>query len=763
MNKAVTEGLQFMPPAFSEGLRDWSQGNGTPPTAEWHNASNAAIVPSDGDFGRCLEVMKTETLTRVRYKGETPIVPGCYLRVSVRIKAISGNLPTAQIGAWAGEGGGEHASNLIEDGPATTLTSYGQVVEISAIVGTGARGGVDMPWGLNAIYGHFGLDLTGPTGGVVRIENVRIEDVTHIFQRDMMDWVDVRDFGAVGDGNTDDSAAFEAADAAANGRRVLVSPGTYQLDDHVTFSSEVRFSGQVQMPADKRLHVLRNFNLDTYYDAFGDEMTGFKKAVQAFFNHTDHDALDLCGRVIQVESPIDLHAVVGNQDESTIRKVIRNGQFNAEDSTDWDPDVVPSQATYDTSKPLELKHVANISQIAVGSLVAGDGVGREVYVLDKNNATGKLTLSHPLYDAAGTQTFTFTRFKYMLDFSGFSRMAKFIFHEVDFRCNSRASGIMLAHDGDIFHLRDCDFTKPKDRGITSVGVGCQGMLIDRCNFISSELGLPVAQRTAIGFNVNANDVKLRNSRAVRFKHFVVMNGAGHIVTGNHWFQGDGDGSAQRTAGLIFTQLNLKSTVYGNYIDNSYIEWTNEYDESPDYGVELSFGGLTIADNIFTLNNGNSLFSFIVIKPHGSGHFIHGLSVTNNVFKSLDVRLERVEKVDDSIAPLDSGRMRNVTFDGNIFNDVDKFSINPVTIDFDRNSPEKNWVLEFGDYLPFDGNLRQITAAVVDGILRDSSNDQVFPGFSFNANHGPNKTQARMNFPYPVEGRVYVTGRMDNPI
>lgn len=763
MNKAVTEGLQFMPPAFSEGLRDWSQGNGTPPTAEWHNASNAAIVPSDGDFGSCLEVLKAETLTRVRYKGETPIVPGCYLRVSVRIKAISGNLPIAQIGAWAGEGGGEHASGLIEEGPATTLTSYGQVVEISAIVGSGVRGGVDMPWGLDPTYGHFGIDLTGPAGGVIRIEDIRIEDVTHIFQRDMMDWVDVRDFGAVGDGNTDDSAAFEAADAAANGRRVLVPEGTYQLDDHVTFTSEVRFSGQVQMPADKRLHLLRNFNLDVYFDAFGDEITAFKKAVQAFFNNADHDALDLCGRVIQVDAPIDLHAIVGNQEESTVRKMIRNGQFNAEDSNDWDPDVTTSQATYDTSNPLELKHVANISQIEVGSLVQGEGVGREIYVFDKNNATGKLTLSQPLYDAAGTQTFTFTRFKYILDFSGFSRIAKFILHEIDFRCNSRASAIMLAHDGDIFHLRDCDFTKPKDRAITSVGVGCQGMLVDRCNFISSELGLPVVQRTAIGINVNANDVKIRHSRAVRFKHFLVMNGAGHIVTGNHWFQGDGDGTAVRTAGLIFTQLSLKSTVYGNYIDNSYIEWTNEYDETPDYGVELSFGGLTIADNIFTINNGSTSFSFIVIRPHGAGHFIHGLSVTNNVFKSLDVRLDRVEKVDDSIAPLDSGRMRNVTFDGNIFNDVDKLTINPVTVSFDRESPEKNWVLEFADYLPFDGNLRQITAAVVEGILRDGSNDQVFPNFSFNSNHGSNKTQARMNFPYAVEGMVYVTGRMDNPL
>ncbi len=65
MNKAVTESLQLMPPAFDDDLRDWSQGNGTPPTADWHNKSNAAIVPSDGDFGSCLEILKQSALTRV--------------------------------------------------------------------------------------------------------------------------------------------------------------------------------------------------------------------------------------------------------------------------------------------------------------------------------------------------------------------------------------------------------------------------------------------------------------------------------------------------------------------------------------------------------------------------------------------------------------------------------------------------------------------------------------------------------------------------
>ena len=53
----------------------------------------------------------------------------------------------------------------------------------------GQRSGVDMAWGPGAIYGHFGLDMTGPNGGVVRIDDIVIEDITEAFLRDMMPWI----------------------------------------------------------------------------------------------------------------------------------------------------------------------------------------------------------------------------------------------------------------------------------------------------------------------------------------------------------------------------------------------------------------------------------------------------------------------------------------------------------------------------------------------------------------------------------------------
>ena len=53
----------------------------------------------------------------------------------------------------------------------------------------------------------------------MRIDDIVVEDVTNIFIRKLMDWVDVRDYGALGNGSTNDAAAFLAADADAQRAR----------------------------------------------------------------------------------------------------------------------------------------------------------------------------------------------------------------------------------------------------------------------------------------------------------------------------------------------------------------------------------------------------------------------------------------------------------------------------------------------------------------------------------------------------------------
>lgn len=760
MNKAITDGVQLMPPQFALGLSNWSSGNGTPGSDSYQGAANAAFVAADSDFGGCLELQKTTSLQKLRSMIQTPLIPGCYLQVRARIKVLSGALPSVRIAAWAGASGGGHLGGVVETGAATSLSTYGEVVEISAIIGTGLRGGVDMAWGREAGFAHVGLDLTGPNGGVVRIDDIVVEDVTGVFLRDMISLVDVRDFGAVGDGSTDNTAAFEAADAAAAGRRILIPAGEFYLADTVTLTHPVEVQGTVRMPTNRMLLLTRSFDFPTYAAIFGEEELGFKKAFQALLNNADHESLDLCGRKVRLSGPVDMQAAVPNKTSYATRRVIRNGQLEAASSAAWDTDVMSAQASYSASNSRKLTNVANIANIPVGALVEGAGVGREIYVRDKNIGAQELTLTAPLFDAEGTQVFTFRDFKYMLDFSGFSALSKFGMTEVELQCEGRCSALRLAPAGTVFSLDHCFISRPKDRGITSVGSGCQGMLVDNCQFLSDEEPLDVADRTSIALNVNANDAKLRNNRATKFRHFALLGGQNQTVTGNHFFQGDTIADGIRTAGLILTSTNCASTVSDNYIDNCFVEWTNERDARPDFSSGFSFSALSITDNVFLSGDVAPWFSYIVVKPFGSGHFLNGMTVSGNKFRSINGSIERAERVDTSFADLDFSRTRDVFYEGNTYHNVSAAVANPLRVEHVQGSVARDWTVDTEDLLPFRGQARGVDAIIALGPIEVSggADRHALPHATLRV--GSRRDQVRLTWPEAVRGTVQLMVRVD---
>ena len=760
MNKAITDGLLLTPAAFAQGLDVYSSGDGTAGSDTYANAINAAFIPADQDFGGALELIKTQSTQKLRYMGQTPLLPGCYLRITARVKAISGNLPSVRIAGYPALGNGSRAGGLVEAGPAVTLTSYGEVVEVSAIVGSGLRGGVDMVWGNAPVYGHFGLDLTGQNGGVVRIDDLQIEDVTGVFLRDMLAQVDVRDYGAIGDGSTDDTAAFVAANADAQGRSVLIPRGTYLLNGDVTFDAPTRFEGTVIMPASAILLLRRNFDLPNYIEAFGNEEIAFRKAFQALLNNADHESLDLGGRKVNVTGPIDMQAATPERSSYATRRVIRNGQLEAATNGDWDTVTVTSQASYSPSDARKLTNVVNVANVPVGALITGNGVGREIYVRAKNVATQEITLNAPLYDAAGTQNFTFTRFQYLLDFSNYSQLSKFVLDDIEFQCNNVASAINLAPSGTIFHVRDCFISRPKDRGITSIGGGCQGMFVDRCQFLSAEDALDVPDRTTIAINCNANDVKIRDNRATRFRHFALLAGQNNIVTGNHFFQGDTVKNGVRSAGLILAAQHTASVVSGNYIDNCFVEWTNEQDPAPDYSSEYSFSSLSISGNIFLSGEVAPWFSYIVIKPHGAGHVINGLTINDNRFRSINGFIDRVERIDTSFADMDFSRMRNIEMTGNSFHGIHNPVSNPVQVEHTEASLAKTWVVDIADRFPFGGWAIAVDSITMDGPVRNGSNVAQYSVPYVLTDQGADRDLLHLVWSTSVKGSIFMQARMD---
>ena len=762
MNMAVTHGQAIMPPPFSAGLDVWSQSTGRPGTPTYDTAGFAAFVPSDPDFGGCLEIQKISATTRLRWMGEVPIMPGCFLQVRARVKAISGVLPDIAVAAWAGNAGGAQIGGLTTTGPVTSLTSYGDVVEITAIIGTGARPGVDMVWPTSVEIAHFGIDLTGPTGGVVRVDDIVIEDVTGFYTGEFLGVVDVRDFGAVGDGSTDDQPAFLAAMAAAGQRRLLVPEGNYHIGADLTITTPVTFRGTLSMPESAVLILQQDFDFPSYEAAFGNAETGFRKGLQALFHSSQHIIFDLRGRRVVLSGPVDVRALVGFDNISS-RRVLANGQLDAAESPAWETVTVTRSASYSISERLRLTGISNVSGVPVGARVSGVGVGREVYVRSRSVSNNRVTLSQPLHGGSGTQSYTFERYQYLLDFSGFSSLRNFEMRNIELRCRGRCSSVMLPEDGRIFRFLGCQFERPQDRAITSIGQGCQGMWIESCQFESSQQPFNAQDRTVIAFNVNGNDAKIRNNRVVLWAHFGIMAGSGHLISGNHFFQGDTQSQGIRQAGLILTNKNTKTSFSGNYVDNCFLELTNEYDSEPEHSTGFSFGGLTVEGNIFYAIDVASWFSFIVIKPYGPGHFLQGLHVTGNVFRTTGSRIDRADKLDTTYASLNFNRFRNVIFENNAYNGIDFPAESPAVILHEQNSESTNWSVGTGDKLPFGGFARSVTSVVMEGPARDSSNAIRHDMPYAQVQQGVNGNEVRLRWPQSVRGLALVTVRVDRPL
>jgi len=404
--------------------------------------------------------------------------------------------------------------------------------------------------------------------------------------------------------------------------------------------------------------------------------------------------------------------------------------------------------------------VVNIANIPVGALVEGSGVGREIYVRSKNVGAGEITLNAGLYDAAGTQDFTFQKFKYMIDFSGFSQLSKFTLSDIEFQCNSKCSAIRLAPSGSTFALTDCFISRPKDRGLTSIGGGCQGMLIDRCQFLSSEEAVNVADRVSIALNANANDVKVRNNRATKFKHFALLAGNNSIVLGNHFFQGDSVANGVRDAGLVIIGTYTSTTISGNYVDNCFVEWTNEQDSTPNQASGFSFSAMSISDNIFLSGDVAPWFSYIVIKPHGVGHYLNGVSITGNRFRSINGSIDRAERVDTSFADLDFSKMKHVTFEGNTYHSISKQVSNPLRVRHSENSVSSSWDVDMNGELPFGARARFVYSLVALGKIQNAQNDTVFSMPYVETEQGANMDEIRLVWEEPVKGKVAISVRID---
>ena len=91
------------------------------------------------------------------------------------------------------------------------------------------------------------------------------------------------------------------------------------------------------------------------------------------------------------------------------------------------------------------------------------------------------------------------------------------------------------------------------------------------------------------------------------------------------------------------------------------------------------------------------------------------------------------------------------------------TINPVTLEFTNATAASTWTLDVSGYLPFGGNARTVSSVVVEGDLRNSSNQNVYHSPSAFPNAGTNDDQVQLKWPEACSGTVLVTARVDKPV
>jgi len=67
-------------------LNVWAIGYGVAGSDTYQGTATAAFVPADLDFSGCLEIQKSDATQKLRYMGETPLLPVVTCALQRRLK-----------------------------------------------------------------------------------------------------------------------------------------------------------------------------------------------------------------------------------------------------------------------------------------------------------------------------------------------------------------------------------------------------------------------------------------------------------------------------------------------------------------------------------------------------------------------------------------------------------------------------------------------------------------------------------------------------
>jgi len=543
-------------------------------------------------------------------------------------------------------------------------------------------------------------------------------------------------YGAIGDGVADDRAALAAADAAAialgaplvitkvhriasdltftAGSNVIFEGGSIKPDSGVAlgFSATAAVAKVSGKPAfdltvagslrttstDLRGPALKisdyiPSNMSTAADA------GFKAALKDLFNLTYY-SLDLEGRKIVLDAPLDMATITGLTSKADWRR-ITNGKITPSSSF---PAVSTVTKTTDCDMTAGSEVITNITSTAdllAWMEVSGTGIPRSTFVKSVDSST-QVTLTRKAMTTGANRTLVFKRHRFIFDFTGFTVLNRFTFDSLNFDLDELASGYLGSQADDIIEFRGCRIVRPETYGICQPDAG-GGLVVDGCDFLTADSAVAPGSRTRIGIACNG-DCRIINNRLAYFKHALIVRAGSAQVIGNHPFSGMSTASVH-TAGMIFQQAS-RHTITGNYIDNGWLEFTNE---TFAYNPAADIGGATVVGNFFTVLASAATELFIVVAPYVANSSFRDLNISGNFFQPLltggAVALTKVTGYDATNGSVDNNTIESIFMQGNLFNNVTTRQENPATAKFQSLTPwgHTTGSASFTGKMPFDIN------------------------------------------------------------
>ena len=477
-------------------------------------------------------------------------------------------------------------------------------------------------------------------------------------------------------------------------------------------------------------------------------------AFKDFFSSNGSATLDLEGLTLNLNRPMDVAAAAGRKKSSAFQR-ITNGIITA--SADMPNKVVTKQGQFKAqAKTITL---ADTKDIVRGMHIAGPGLARETYVTAVNSAT-EITINTYAISAQRNQQYTFTKFSYILDFSGFDQLSRLNIDHVNFLLKGMASGIMLGTDGIGNHIENNWFVDPKNRGITDFNTGARGISINSNEMTTTAEAYQNPERYPVAITISHNDSKIRSNRIAQFRHSIVIHGGGALIIGNHWWQGAAD-TIPRTAGLIFTGRRVKGLVDGNYIDNCWIELSNESAAANTTPI----GRISIVGNHFTnawRHADVAKFSWIRIAPYTVNAPVAGILVSGNTFISLKTFALRAESVDNTNGSIDLTKLEDVYFTNNTWEKVLNKTFNPITAikEVPKGSETATFNFQTENQVPFGAQINSVTGVGLNNMLLPNGKEAFLPYNSYPGSMLPDKRTMQVRFPTPCSGTVTATGTVN---